>query len=109
MSIPLYVNAVLPSEEELKTFSEVWDSYIETNKVFQNQMKEAQKVLNRIGKEENKMADDLPEGWSEVLFGDVVNLSKTKAKDPIDDGIERFIGLEHIEAYDLKYELGKYC
>ena len=54
LSIPLYVNAVLPSEEELKTFSEVWDSYIETNKVFQNQMKEAQKVLNRIGKEENK-------------------------------------------------------
>ena len=48
------------------------------------------------------MADDLPEGWSQVLFGDVVNLSKTKAKDPIDDGIERFIGLEHIEAYDLK-------
>ena len=48
------------------------------------------------------MADAIPEGWSQVLFGDVVNLSKTKTKDPIDNGIERFIGLEHIEAYDLK-------
>ena len=48
------------------------------------------------------MADIIPDKWSQVIFGDVVNLSRAKTKDPVDDGIERFIGLEHIEADDLK-------
>jgi len=37
-----------------------------------------------------------------VAFGDVVQLSKTKSKDPEADGFERYLGLEHLEPSDLK-------
>ena len=37
-----------------------------------------------------------------VSFGDVVQLSKTKSKDPKKDGFERYIGLEHLEPSELK-------
>ena len=54
LSIPLYVDAASPSEKELKTFAQIWDSYKETNQVLQSQIKETQKVLNRIAKKVNK-------------------------------------------------------
>jgi len=37
-----------------------------------------------------------------VKFGDVVRLSKARSKDPLADGIERYVGLEHIEPGDLR-------
>jgi len=37
-----------------------------------------------------------------VTFGDVVQLSKERSKDPEADGFERYIGLEHLEPRDLK-------
>jgi len=37
-----------------------------------------------------------------VGFGDVVQLSKERSKDPESDGFERYIGLEHLEPSDLK-------
>jgi type I restriction enzyme, S subunit len=37
-----------------------------------------------------------------VAFGDVVQLSKERSKDPEADGFERYIGLEHLEPSDLK-------
>ena len=41
-------------------------------------------------------------GWTRVAFGDVVHLSKLRAKDPEAEGYERVVGLEHIEPGDLR-------
>lgn len=41
-------------------------------------------------------------GWTSVAFGDVVRLSKTRVADPEAAGIERVVGLEHIEPGDLR-------
>lgn len=42
------------------------------------------------------------EGWTRVAFGDVVRLSKVRVADPEAAGIERVVGLEHIEPGDLR-------
>lgn len=44
----------------------------------------------------------LKPGWKRVKFGDVVRLSKTRSKDPLADGLERYLGLEHLEPGDLR-------
>jgi len=44
----------------------------------------------------------LKSGWQKVKFGNVVRLSKERSKDPEAEGIERYIGLEHIDPDDLK-------
>ena len=41
-------------------------------------------------------------GWTRVAFGDVVRLSKERAKDPEAEGYERVVGLEHINPGDLR-------
>lgn len=41
-------------------------------------------------------------GWTRVAFGDVVRLSKARTADPVAAGIERVVGLEHIEPGDLR-------
>lgn len=40
--------------------------------------------------------------WKRVKFGEVVRLSKETCKDPASAGIERVIGLEHLEPGDLR-------
>jgi len=40
-------------------------------------------------------------GWTKVAFGDVVKLNKDRVSDPEAKGIERFVGLEHIEPENL--------
>lgn len=40
--------------------------------------------------------------WRKVKFGDVVRLSKARCADPLADGVERFVGLEHLEPGDLR-------
>ena len=35
--------------------------------------------------------------WKPVTFGDVVSEVRQSTKDPVADGIERVVGLEHIE------------
>lgn len=47
-------------------------------------------------------ADTLKTGWECVKFGDVVRLSKDRAANPEADGIERYVGLEHIDPDDLR-------
>jgi type I restriction enzyme S subunit len=42
------------------------------------------------------------ERWTRVAFGDVVRLSKARVADPEAAGIERVVGLEHIEPDDLR-------
>jgi type I restriction enzyme S subunit len=41
-------------------------------------------------------------GWRRTKFGDVVQLSKARSQDPLTDGIERYVGLEHLEPGDLR-------
>ena len=43
----------------------------------------------------------LPKGWKMVKFGDVVKDVKESEKNPLDVGLERYIGLEHIEPENL--------
>jgi type I restriction enzyme S subunit len=45
---------------------------------------------------------ELKQGWQRVRFGDVVRLNKETCKDPEAEGIERVIGLEHLEPGDLR-------
>jgi len=44
----------------------------------------------------------LKPGWRRVKFGDVVRLSKARSQDPLTDGFDRFVGLEHLEPGDLR-------
>lgn len=44
----------------------------------------------------------LKPGWRRVKFGDVVRLSKARSQDPLTDGFERYVGLEHLEPGDLR-------
>lgn len=50
----------------------------------------------------DKNNKDLKPGWRRVKFGDVVRLSKARSQDPLADGIERYVGLEHLEPGDLR-------
>ena len=40
--------------------------------------------------------------WPRVKFGDVVQLSKARSSDPLAEGYDRYVGLEHIEPEDLR-------
>lgn len=44
----------------------------------------------------------LKPGWRKVKFGDVVRLSKARCADPLAEGVERYIGLEHLEPGELR-------
>ena len=44
----------------------------------------------------------LKPGWRWVKFGEVARLSKARSQDPLADGIERYVGLEHLEPGDLR-------
>ncbi|WP_144157901.1 restriction endonuclease subunit S [Paraburkholderia sp. BCC1885] len=44
----------------------------------------------------------LKPGWGRVKFGDVVRLSKARSQDPLTDGFDRYVGLEHLEPRDLR-------
>lgn len=44
----------------------------------------------------------LKPGWRKVKFGDVVRLSKARCADPLAEGVERYVGLEHLEPGDLR-------
>lgn len=44
----------------------------------------------------------LKPGWTWVKFGDVVKLNTDRIADPAAKGIERYVGLEHIEPEDLR-------
>lgn len=50
----------------------------------------------------DKNNKDLKPGWRWVKFGDVVRLSKARSQDPLADGIERYVGLEHLDPGDLR-------
>jgi type I restriction enzyme S subunit len=40
--------------------------------------------------------------WTRVRFGDVVRLSTERCTDPVAHGIDRYVGLEHLEPSDLR-------
>lgn len=41
-------------------------------------------------------------GWRWVTFGEVARLSKARSQDPLAGGIERYVGLEHLEPGNLR-------
>ncbi len=45
---------------------------------------------------------ELKPSWKLVKFGEVVRLNRDKSKDPEADGLDRYVGLEHIEPGDLR-------
>jgi type I restriction enzyme, S subunit len=47
---------------------------------------------------------ELKSGWKWVKFGDVVKLSTARCNDPLAQGIERYVGLEHIDSEDLRIQ-----
>lgn len=47
-------------------------------------------------------SETLKLGWTKVKFGEVVRLCKDRSSDPEADGIERYVGLEHLEPEDLR-------
>lgn len=49
-----------------------------------------------------KNTESLKSGWRRVKFGDVVRLSKARCADPLAEGVERYVGLEHLEPGDLR-------
>lgn len=46
--------------------------------------------------------NNMKPGWRRVKFGDVVRLSKARSQDPLADGLERYVGLEHLEPGELR-------
>jgi type I restriction enzyme, S subunit len=45
---------------------------------------------------------ELKPGWRRVKFGEVVRLNRETCQNPAAEGIERYIGLEHLEPGDLR-------
>lgn len=45
---------------------------------------------------------ELKPGWRRVKFGEVVQLNRETCKEPAAEGIERYIGLEHIEPGEIR-------
>ena len=48
------------------------------------------------------MSEGLKPGWRRVRFGEVVHLNKDTSKNPEADGLDRYVGLEHLEPGDLR-------
>jgi len=52
--------------------------------------------------ESTPVSGELPEGWLCVDFGDLVNDVKESEREPIAAGLERYIGLEHLDPNELR-------
>ncbi len=50
----------------------------------------------------DKKTKSLRPDWRPVNLGDVVQLAKERSQNPLADGIERYVGLEHLEPGDLR-------
>lgn len=50
----------------------------------------------------DKNKNDLRSAWRRVKFSDVVKLSKARSQDPLTDGFERYVGLEHLASGNLR-------
>ncbi|NJA08344.1 restriction endonuclease subunit S [Methylococcaceae bacterium WWC4] len=48
------------------------------------------------------MPKELKRDWPRVKFGEVVRLSKARCANPLAEGVERFVGLEHLEPGDFR-------
>ena len=53
-----------------------------------------------------KQSANLKPGWRRVKCGDVVRLSKALSQDPLVDGFERYVGLEHLEPAICAFAVG---
>src|SRR5207248_4325956 len=50
--------------------------------------------------DQNKQTN-LPEGWRTVRFGDVVHNVDVYVSDPLEAGLERYVGLDHLDPESL--------
>ncbi|MDW7761650.1 MAG: restriction endonuclease subunit S [Acidobacteriota bacterium] len=48
------------------------------------------------------MLEKLKRGWTRVAFGDVVRLCRERSSRPVENGFDRYVGLEHLSPGDLK-------
>jgi type I restriction enzyme S subunit len=48
------------------------------------------------------MMAELKPGWRRVKFGEIVRLGKERCADPLTEGIDRYVGLEHIDPGELQ-------
>jgi type I restriction enzyme S subunit len=48
------------------------------------------------------MTENIKAGWTRVAFGDVVQLCRERSSNPVEDGFDRYVGLDHLDPGDLK-------
>lgn len=48
------------------------------------------------------MPDQLPPGWTRMKFKDMAQQFSERVYDPVAAGIDRYVGLEHLSADDLR-------
>lgn len=46
----------------------------------------------------------IQEGWQVVKFGEIAKEVRTTTKDPLEDGLEYYVGLEHIDTQSLRIQ-----
>ena len=51
----------------------------------------------------------LKPGWTQVAFGEVVQLSKERSADPESAGLKRYVGLEHLDPGDITRRALREC
>ena len=52
--------------------------------------------------ETTELLSRLPEGWQCVDFGELVDDVKESEREPIAAGLERYVGLEHLDPNELR-------
>jgi len=111
LSIPLYVESTTAngaeesaSENTLVEALDAWaTSRVEVASILPKVLPDASLPMLEefiITSKADKIFEDR-DGWARVRFGDVVeNLTETE-RNPVESGLERFIGLEHLEPGSL--------
>ena len=111
LSIPLYVESTTAngaeesaSENTLVEALDAWaTSRVEVASILPKVLPDASLPMLEefiITSKADKIFEDR-DGWARVRFGDVVeNLNETE-RNPVESGLERFIGLEHLEPGSL--------
>ena len=89
--------------DDSQSLSDTWTSFEDDGRDFWTEMDSLVECWMASWQRRPAMPDTIKRTTgTKVAFGDVVQLSKERSKDPEADGFERYIGLEHLEPSDLK-------
>ena len=111
LSIPLYVKrrtatTATATDGQPPSLQAVWEEWQTEGRTYWLQMDALLETLDGVLMEDVVSVTDkktqLKPGWRNVKFGDVVRLSKARTQNPIVDGYDRYVGLEHLESRDLR-------